>query len=698
MEETLPGGIEGTLNIFSEQDVMDLLCMPQVLIDLIETCLSGGDQQSLADIILQDAALAARIILAASKSGSEPLDPLEPVSSAVQRLGVAMITGVALQSARQIVQHDFTPQELSFQYGLWFSSRVSGIVARCLAPSVNYPYIEEAQLSGLLQNLGIYALFIKEGRDYIGLDVHPWSSAMQCHLEEAHYQIDHLQIADKLIEPWKLDSFLVDTIRFLHADLSQIEGNHPLLKIARMTQQFCQSPQQLTAETEALAERLFGFTKSEIDYLFEWAGGLYPRFGAFLHSPEKLQTELSVSLARLTELSFVLADQEVARSRLGLGEKPKELVRIARQLYLENSPANEAIFFLLDQQHFQLTGILSEGQARLIGELKISMEPKSSLPALALHSGKTTNSFQPIQPLTVNDHVLIRLSEGQGISCHPFLLNGRALGVVVLGIDSTQDLQRLQSLQIKMFGQVISDALMKTSVDVQDYVNEGSSLLRRVSHEVKNPLTIIGNYSEVLHHSLVNNKNQDLTEAIKKEVRRIDEILNYYLNRQEIPGFPEPSIDLNQLILDIGDAVDDTVLKPRQVEIRFDLQKDLEDVATNPVLVKQILVNLIKNAAEASSANGVVKLMTRRGYSSDHGKHVEIIIQDNGSGISPELQEKLFQPVISTKGPSHAGVGLSIVKGMVDDICGRISCHSSLGSGTSFHLQIPCRVICPVKS
>ena len=388
----------------------------------------------------------------------------------------------------------------------------------------------------------------------------------------------------------------------------------------------------------------------------------------------------------------MLADQEAARARLGSGRKPKELVQIARRLYLENSPATEAIFFLLDQKNHQLTGILTEDQPRLIGELKVSMQAKSSLLASALLNGKPTDSFQPLQPLTVTDHLLTRLSNGHGISCHPFRFEGRALGVVVLGIDSKKDLQRLQSLQIKMFGKVVSAAMMKMSVDAQDYVNEGSSLLRRVSHEIKDPLTIIGNYTEVLNHSLVNTDSQKLTQSLKKEVRRIDDILNYYLNRHEMPGFPEPSIDLNQLVLDTVDALSDVEFKPRRIEPRFDLQNNLKSVATNPVLVKQILVNLLKNAAEAVSDGGVIQLMTRSGYSSDNGRHIEVIVQDNGSGIAPELQETLFQPMISTKGASHAGVGLNIVKGMVDDLGGRISCHSSVESGTSFHLQIPCKV------
>ncbi len=690
--------MEASGKIFSAQDIADVLCMPQILADLIEACLGGSDAQLLADIILQDAALSAKIILAASKTSSKPLDPLEPVSSAIQQLGIPMITGIALRSARQVVRHNFTPKELSFQYGLWFSSQISGLVARCLAPSVNYPHIEEAQLSGLLLNLGIHTLFVREGSNYVDLDVNPWSSAVQCHLEEANYKINHLEIADKLIEPWQLDSFLADAVRFLHADIVQIEQSGVLLKISRLVQQFCQDSQQLTVETEALAERLFGFSKSEIDYLFDWARGLYPTFGTFLDNSEKLQEEMAAALDRLTELSFMLADQEAARTRLGGGKDLKELVGIARNLYLENSAANEAIFYLRDQKKLQLTGISTAGQPRLIGELKISLDAEVSLVSATLLNGVPDDSFQPTQPLTVTDHLLLRLCKGGGMSCHPLHFKGRGLGVVVLGVDSVVGLEQLQSLQMKMFSQVLGAAIVKVSVEAQEHFNDGTSLLRRVSHEVSNPLTIIGNYAGVLNHLLVDNESQKLTESIKNEVRRIDDIVNYYLNQQEIPEFPEHSIDLHQLLRDIADTLNDVEFKPRKIIPQFNLQSTLDKVVTNPVLVKQILINLLKNAAEAVAEGGLVQIVTRDGYSADRGRHVEIIVQDNGSGIAPQLQEQLFKPVVSSKGVGHAGVGLSIVKGMVDDLGGWISYHSSAESGTSFHLQLPCGDDRPVNS
>lgn len=675
---------------FGEQDVSHLFCVPHVLINLIEACLAGESVQVLADIVLQDAALSARVLSAVSKSNSHALDSVEPITSAIQKLGIPVITGIALQAARQIVAANFSPAGLTFLNGLWFSSRVAGTVARCLAPTVNYPHVEEAQLSGLLHNLGMHGLFSRYADNYPEQAVEVYSSRELCAREQEQFATDHLLVADALITSWQLDSFLIDALRFLHTDIEQLENSHLLLKITRLAQQICRQPLKLTTDVKGLAERLFQFRKSEVDYLFAWALDLYQSQAPALDNQQQLQDELKTAQGRLIDLIFALADQEGARARLAGSNHPEMLVSEARDLYLENCPVSDAVFLLVDHSNNQLTGIGASGQARLVGELKVPLDASASLAAQALVKGETLNSFEADKPLAIIDRLLLRICGSQGFLCQPFCLDGRMLGVVVLGLEAERDLPSLQVLRMQMFAQVIGDALNRLAVGVQDRLSDGNTLLRRVSHELSNPLTIIGNYAEVLNHLLIDNENRELSEIIKREVRRIDDVLNYYLNQQEMPSFPGQNVNLNRLVHEAVDALQESDLQPRQIEVRFDLKDDLKSLATNGVLVKQILVNLIKNAAEAVDKGGKVELATRESYCSDGGRYVEVVVRDNGSGVDQKIQNSLFQPVVSTKGAGHAGVGLSIVKGMVDDLGGRISYHCSSASGTGFHLQLPC--------
>jgi len=584
---------------FGEQIVAQLFCKPQILVELFEACLEGVNPQALADIVLQDAPLSARILQTASKTCPKKIDASEPVTSSIQQLGLPVLTGIALQAAKQIVGRNFTPEELGFLSRLWYSSHVAGQTARCLAPSVSYPYVEEAQLCGLLLNLGNHALFVRYGAAYAEVAVDSFSTEELAQREEQAYDTNHLQIAESLVGQWQLDSFLVDAISFLHIGIEQIEKNSQLLKITRLAQQFCQNPEQLSDEARTLAERLFSFRKSEIDYLFEWARGLYKKYAPPLQDQKKLFKEFTQAQQRLAELTFVLADLEGVRARLASCSRPEDLVREARSLYLESSAINDTVFLLVDQKNSQMNGITAEGQARLVGELKIPLDSAASLASRALLDGKQVTSFQQLQPLTVIDHQLRRLCHGQGICCLPFCFEGRMLGVVVLGVDSVEVVAGLQDLRLRMFGQVMSNALVHITDEIQERFVEGSSLLRRVSNELSNPLTIIGNYAEVLNHMLGDKEKGEVTESIKKEIRRIDDVLNYYVNQQEMPFFPDHSVNLNHIAVEATEALQATDLEPRRIEVRYEFMDDLPKVPTNGVLVKQILVNLIKNAAEA---------------------------------------------------------------------------------------------------
>ncbi len=128
---------------------------------------------------------------------------------------------------------------------------------------------------------------------------------------------------------------------------------------------------------------------------------------------------------------------------------------------------------------------------------------------------------------------------------------------------------------------------------------------------MNNPLTIIGNYAEVLSRSDSAQEHAKLTAAIKGEVRRVDDIISYYLHRQEAPDFLDQGVDLNELIRETVESLHDSVLKSGKIELQLNLQEELEKLEASPVLIKQILVNLIRNAAEALESGGIITLTTR---------------------------------------------------------------------------------------
>ena len=104
---------------------------------------------------------------------------------------------------------------------------------------------------------------------------------------------------------------------------------------------------------------------------------------------------------------------------------------------------------------------------------------------------------------------------------------------------------------------------------------------------------------------------------------------------------------------------------------------------------RQLLSNLVVNAQDSMADGGKLILKTRYAKSRGAYGHISIVVADTGMGIPPEIRNTMFDPFISTKGEKGTGLGLWIVKGIVEGHSGRIQVRSSVGKGTIFKLIFP---------
>jgi signal transduction histidine kinase len=103
-------------------------------------------------------------------------------------------------------------------------------------------------------------------------------------------------------------------------------------------------------------------------------------------------------------------------------------------------------------------------------------------------------------------------------------------------------------------------------------------------------------------------------------------------------------------------------------------------------------INLIKNAVEAMEGRGSIAISSCDQVNMDGRPFVEIKVSDSGPGIPEAVMRELFRPVTSAKGRGHAGLGLTIVKRLMDELGGSIACRSAPGGGTRFQLLLPRRL------
>jgi two-component system sensor kinase FixL len=125
----------------------------------------------------------------------------------------------------------------------------------------------------------------------------------------------------------------------------------------------------------------------------------------------------------------------------------------------------------------------------------------------------------------------------------------------------------------------------------------------------------------------------------------------------------------------------------RGVDVRLEQDNDLPRLEVDPIQIRQLLLNLITNGIESTTDAGRAGEVIVQ-FESD-GSHVILTVRDNGIGISPEVEEKMFEPFFSTK-QRGTGIGLSICRSIVEAHDGRIWAES-VETGTAFHVALGVR-------
>nr|WP_261342827.1 ATP-binding protein [Pirellulimonas nuda] len=210
-----------------------------------------------------------------------------------------------------------------------------------------------------------------------------------------------------------------------------------------------------------------------------------------------------------------------------------------------------------------------------------------------------------------------------------------------------------------------------------------------VAHEVNNPLAGIRNAFALIKGDLApDHAHYDLLELIDGEIERISSIIHqmYQLYRRH----PQPAqeFDIERTVAGIATLLDGVV---RQQQVVLEIESIGPSV---PVLlpegeVKQILYNLIRNAVQASPANGVVTIHIDR--TSDP---VRVAVADQGAGIATDVLPRIFDPFFSTKGAEPKGgmgLGLSVSRSLIEAMGGAIEVESHVGRGSRFTAQFPAR-------
>ncbi len=221
------------------------------------------------------------------------------------------------------------------------------------------------------------------------------------------------------------------------------------------------------------------------------------------------------------------------------------------------------------------------------------------------------------------------------------------------------------------------------------------ALAAGVAHEINNPLTAVLGFAQGLKRRnarLEGKIDQELqedfkeyTETIIKECLRCRDIVRTLLTFSRPTVSSLGQVDLNQCVTDTLFVLKHHFKEQRNLTVTTLLSENMPQIIGDESQLKQVIINLLTNALDATSDGGAILIKTL----ADHNK-ATLVIEDSGCGIPLELQDKLFEPFFTTKPVGKGiGIGLSTCYTIVKNHHGDISVTSAVGKGSAFRVTFP---------
>jgi two-component system, NtrC family, nitrogen regulation sensor histidine kinase GlnL len=221
-----------------------------------------------------------------------------------------------------------------------------------------------------------------------------------------------------------------------------------------------------------------------------------------------------------------------------------------------------------------------------------------------------------------------------------------------------------------------------------DQTQANRLLLRNLAHEIKNPLGGIRGAAQLLEQELDKPALREYTQVIIQEADRLRSLMEKLLTPQNGSHFSALNIH------EVMERVRSVVLAemPEGLKIKRDYDISLPDLVGDKEQLIQVMLNIVRNAAQAMEGKGQIILRTRVAHQATlikrrHRLAVRVEIIDNGPGILSELQDKIFYPLVSGRADGH-GLGLTIAQDFVSQHHGIIEFDSEPGR-TSFTVLLP---------
>jgi signal transduction histidine kinase len=537
---------------------------------------------------------------------------------------------------------------------VWHQAVTTAVLSRSLAEALGYRNPQEAWLAGLLTHL---PNFMRNAES-------PDAARRTC-------------LA--LLERIPLRSFLPDVLRYLDEPAERLRDVAPLVRFA------------------LAAHRLLpGLSRDPISP---------PADGVFLSQPipsetlrEMLQNTKKTA-EKLTETIHTIPPGEVATEivRFGRlevtagvhgGDTEESIAALASSLAAEEG-LYDPIYLALDKRTSSLV-------SKPLGDsmppsISLRMEGSNTAAVRALYTRSCAVAYADATDTALLDLQIIRQANAEGVAALPVGEGGSRGVLLVCGDRDALEKLAADPKHYTRLGELagrVGGSRGVQEAGASDVVDALTGRVRRAAHEVNNPLGIIKNYLAILKVKLGEDAPiSDELRIIHEELDRIVRIVRGMLHEETEAGELRTDTDINLLIEDMVKVTAPT-WHAKGVQVDTLLAPGLPRLSHDRDKLKQIILNLLLNALEATPDGGKVRLETAAVTNHRRERFLEILVADSGPGIPPERMGTLFEPVETEKGEGHAGLGLSIVKTLTESLEGFITYKSNTG-GTTFQISLP---------
>jgi signal transduction histidine kinase len=430
---------------------------------------------------------------------------------------------------------------------------------------------------------------------------------------------------------------------------------------------------------------------------------------------EKKYEEVNLLNKELNQrIKQLLAIQETGKAILSVLDLD-QLLGVIMNILSNVCQINRAIIMLVNEEEGCLEykhGVGFDGEVPVeVKDYRVPLNRLSNILARVTNTGRSEYVPEVKSSSLRKDNVILTYGQPASVYVVPLITKSRVIGVIATDAVDMEGVPKETRETLEIFSPQIAIAIenarlyktlkeqmleLKKSHDLLSRAEKLSflgNLAARLAHEIKNPMTAIGAFIQMLPRKYNDEEFRgNFYRIAMEETARVNNLITELL---DLVNTREPHFELN----DLHGLIDKMILlvspqsNAKKIEIVRKFDSDITQVWMDSEKMKQVILNLLSNAVDFTPYGGRIEIITETYIENGSQRNFQIKIKDNGTGIPESIINRIFDPYFSTKHKSNmhrgTGLGLFIAHQNIQDHRGTIEVKSKINKGATFILNLP---------